>query len=388
MTLKGWRYLHPFLYYRAAAGKVLSARSEISYMEDFSLLRFLVDVRGSDLHIKAGSKPCLRVDGVLRSADLPVFDMDEVEQFALTMMNDRQKNLFADKNEIDFALTLPGIGRFRTNIFKQRGSIGLAIRRVMSEQLSIAELDLPPIVEELVQEPRGLILVTGVAGSGKTTTLNTMIDHINRTQQRHIITIEDPIEVLHKDINSFVNQREIGVDTDSYADALKHVVRQDPDVIMIGEMRDMETAQASLTAAEIGNLVLSSLHTVDTAETINRIIDLFPPYQQKQVRIMLAATLKGIISLRLLPRVGGGRIPAVEVMVSTATIKEYIINEDETSKINEAIEQGGYYGMQSFDQALLSLIEADKIRSEDALAMSSHAHDFKLKAKQAGFFVA
>ena len=388
MTLKGWRNLHPFLYYRAAAGKVLSARSEISYMEDFSLLRFLVDVRGSDLHIKAGSKPCLRVDGVLRSADLPVFDMDEVEQFALTMMNDRQKNLFADKNEIDFALTLPGIGRFRTNIFKQRGSIGLAIRRVMSEQLSIAELDLPPIVEELVQEPRGLILVTGVAGSGKTTTLNTMIDHINRTQQRHIITIEDPIEVLHKDINSFVNQREIGVDTDSYADALKHVVRQDPDVIMIGEMRDMETAQASLTAAEIGNLVLSSLHTVDTAETINRIIDLFPPYQQKQVRIMLAATLKGIISLRLLPRVGGGRIPAVEVMVSTATIKEYIINEDETSKINEAIEQGGYYGMQSFDQALLSLIEADKIRSEDALAMSSHAHDFKLKAKQAGFFVA
>ncbi|MDI6817581.1 MAG: PilT/PilU family type 4a pilus ATPase [Actinomycetota bacterium] len=357
-------------------------------MEDFSLLRFLVDARGSDLHIKAGSKPCLRVDGVLRSADLPVFDMAEVERFALAMMNDRQKKLFAEKNEIDFALTMPGIGRFRANVFKQRGSIGLAIRRVISEQLSIAELDLPPVVEELVQEPRGLILVTGVAGSGKTTTLNTMIDHINKTQQRHIITIEDPIEVLHKDINSFVNQREIGVDTDSYADALKHVVRQDPDVIMIGEMRDMETAQASLTAAEIGNLVLSSLHTVDAAETINRIIDLFPPYQQKQVRIMLAATLRGIISLRLLPRIGGGRIPAVEVMVSTATIKEYIINEDETSKINEAIEQGGYYGMQSFDQALLSLIEADKIRSEDALAMSSHAHDFKLKAKQAGFFVA
>lgn len=376
------------MHHHAAAGKVLSAQSEISYMEDFSLLRFLVDARGSDLHIKAGSKPCLRVDGVLRTADLPVYDMDEVERFAFAMMNDRQKNLFAEKNEIDFALTLPGIGRFRTNIFKQRGSVGLAIRRVMSEQLSIAELDLPPVVEELVQEPRGLILVTGVAGSGKTTTLNTMIDHINKTQQRHIITIEDPIEVLHKDINSFVNQREIGVDTDSYADALKHVVRQDPDVIMIGEMRDMETAQASLTAAEIGNLVLSSLHTIDAAETINRIIDLFPPYQQKQVRIMLAATLKGIISLRLLPRVGGGRIPAVEVMVSTATIKEYIINEDETSKINEAIEQGGYYGMQSFDRALLSLIEADKIRSEDALAMSSHAHDFKLKAKQAGFFVA
>jgi twitching motility protein PilT len=357
-------------------------------MEDFSLLRFLVEARGSDLHIKAGSKPCLRVDGVLRTADLPVFDMDEVEQFALAMMNDRQKNLFAEKNEIDFALTLPGIGRFRANIFKQRGSVGLAIRRVMSEQLSIAELDLPPIVEKLVQEPRGLILVTGVAGSGKTTTLNTMIDHINKTQQRHIITIEDPIEVLHKDINSFVNQREIGVDTDSYADALKHVVRQDPDVIMIGEMRDKETAQASLTAAEIGNLVLSSLHTIDAAETINRIIDLFPPYQQKQVRIMLAATLKGIISLRLLPRIGGGRIPAVEVMVSTATIKEYIINEDETSKINEAIEQGSYYGMQSFDQALLSLIEAGQVRIEDALAMSSHAHDFKLKAKQAGLLIA
>ena len=374
--------------HHAAAGKVLSPQSEISYMEDFSLLRFLVDARGSDLHIKAGSKPCLRVDGMLRTADLPVFDLAQVERFALAMMNDRQKKLFAEKNELDFALTLPGIGRFRTNVFKQRGSVGLAIRRVVSEQLSIAELDLPPVVEELVREPRGLILVTGIAGSGKTTTLNTMIDHINKTQQRHIITIEDPIEVVHTDINSFVNQREIGVDTDSYADALKHVVRQDPDVIMIGEMRDMETAQASLTAAEIGNLVLSSLHTVDAAETINRIIDLFPPYQQKQVRIMLAATLKGIISLRLLPRVGGGRIPAVEVMVSTATIKEYIINEDETSKINEAIEQGGYYGMQSFDQALLSLIDAGKIRTEDALAMSSHAHDFKLKAKQAGHFVA
>lgn len=357
-------------------------------MEDLSLLRFLVDSRGSDLHIKAGSKPCLRVDGELRTADLPVFDMDEVERFALAMMNDRQKCLFAEKNEIDFALTMPGIGRFRANVFKQRGSVGLAIRLVVSEQLSIAELDLPPVVEELVQEPRGLILVTGIAGSGKTTTLNTMIDHINKTQRRHIITIEDPIEVLHKDINSFVNQREIGVDTDSYADALKHVVRQDPDVIMIGEMRDMETAQASLSAAEIGNLVLSSLHTIDAAETINRIIDLFPPHQQKQVRIMLAATLKGIISLRLVPRIGGGRIPAVEVMVSTATIKEYIANEDETSKIHDAIEQGGYYGMQSFDQALLALIEAGKIRSEDALAMSSHAHDFKLKAKQAGHFVA
>jgi len=357
-------------------------------MEPDNLLHLIIDANASDLHIKADGRPCLRVDGVVRLTDLPAFDMHEVERFALGLMDDRQRELFSQKNEIDFAFTSPGVGRFRVNAFRQRGSIGLAIRKVVSEQPGIAELNLPPIVEKLIQEPRGLILVTGIAGSGKTTTLNAMIDHINKTQERHIITIEDPIEVLHKDIKSFINQREIGIDTDSYADALKHVVRQDPDVIMIGEMRDMETAKAALSASEIGNLVMSSLHTVDATETINRIIDLFPPEQQKQVRLMLAATLKGIISLRLLPKIGGGRIPAVEVMVATATIREYIINEDETSKINEAIEQGEYYGMHTFDQALLALIDAGLIRSEDAMATSSHAHDFKIKAKQAGFFVA
>lgn len=357
-------------------------------MEPENLLRLIVDAKASDLHIKAGGRPCLRVDGVIRLTDLPVFEMHEVEQFALGLMNDRQRELFAQNSETDFAVTLAGVGRFRVNAFRQRGSVGVAIRRVVSEQLSIAELNLPPVVEQLIQEPRGLILVTGIAGSGKTTTLNAMIDHINRTQQRHIITIEDPIEVLHRDNKSFINQREIGIDTDSYADALKHVVRQDPDVIMIGEMRDMETAKAALSASEIGNLVMSSLHTVDATETVNRVIDLFPSEQQKQVRFMLAATLKGIISIRLLPKIGGGRIPAVEVLIATATIREYILNEDETSKINDAIEQGGYYGMQTFDQALLALIEAGHIRSEDAAAMSSHAHDFKIKAKQAGFFVA
>jgi len=357
-------------------------------MEIHNLLQVLIDQNGSDMHIKAGSRPCLRVDGRLSLLDSPPLEPQDTERLAFELMNDRQKELFAVKSEVDFAYSMPGAGRFRVNVFRQRGSTGIALRRVADEQLSIEDLGLPPIVEKLAEEKRGLILVTGTAGSGKTTTLSSIINHINNTRHCHMVTIEDPIEILHHDKKSFINQREIGVDTKSYAGALRHVVRQDPDVIMIGEMRDMETVKAALSAAEMGNLVLSSLHTIDATETINRIIDFFPPYQQRQIRIMLAATLRGIISLRLLPRVGGGRIPAVEVMVSTATIKEYIVNENETSKINEAIEQGEYYGMQSFDQSLLDLLAEEQITMEDAVVMSSHAHDFKLKAKQAGYPVA
>jgi twitching motility protein PilT len=302
------------------------------------------------------------------------------------MMNEPQKKTFIESKEIDFAYSLAGVGRFRVNVFRQRGSVGIVMRRVRSENLNIAELNLPKVVEQLAEEPRGLILVTGTAGSGKTTTLSAIIDRINKTRRCHIVTIEDPVEVMHKDKMSIINQREIGIDTDSYADALKQVVRQDPDVIMIGEMRDMETAKAALSAAETGNLVLSSLHTIDAAETMNRIIDFFPPYQQKQIRIMLASTLKGTISLRLLPKIGGGRVPAVEVMVSTSTIKEYIVNEDETYKISEAIEQGEYYGMQSFDQCLINLLKENQITVEDAVLNSTNGHDFKIKMKQVGLY--
>jgi twitching motility protein PilT len=228
------------------------------------------------------------------------------------------------------------------------------------------------------------VLVTGTAGSGKTTTLAAMIDHINHTREGHIVTIEDPIEVLHQDVKCIVNQREIGIDTESYADALRHVVRQDPDVILIGEMRDHETVAAALTAAEIGNLVLSTLHTIDATETINRIIDFFPPYQQKQIRLMLSATLKGIISLRLIPSINGGLVPAVEVMVMTGTIREYINDPEKTYMIRDAMEEGEYYGMQTFDQSLLRLYQDARITLDDAVAMAANAHDFKIKVRQLG----
>jgi twitching motility protein PilT len=276
------------------------------------------------------------------------------------------------------------VGRFRVNVFRQRGSVGMALRRVNTERSTIEALGLPQVVLSLADEPRGLVLVTGTAGSGKTTTLAAMVDHINRTREGHIITVEDPIEVLHKDIKCIVNQREIGIDTDGYADALRHVVRQDPDVILIGEMRDHETVSAALTAAEIGNLVFSTLHTVDATETINRIIDFFPPHQQKQVRIMLASTLRGIISMRLLPAINGGLVPAVEVLVATGTIKEYILDEDKTYLIRDAISEGEYYGMQTFDQSLITHYQAGRITLDDALMMAANAHDFKIKLRTMG----
>jgi twitching motility protein PilT len=348
------------------------------------LLKQMVAKKASDIHFKVGSPPFVRIDGELQpltSDKLTPADMEEVVE---KIMSEGQKKRFKLKKEVDFAYSLPGIGRFRTNVFKQRGYIGVVLRRVTAEPPTVSELGLPPVVEKLASEPRGLILVTGTAGSGKTTTLAAMINHINKTRRCHIVTIEDPIEVLHPDKLGIINQREIGIDTDSYADALRHVVRQDPDVIMIGEMRDDETVRAALTAAEIGNLVLSSLHTIDATETINRIIDFFPPYQQKQIRLQLSSTLKGIISLRLLPRIGGGRVPAVEIMVTTAFIRECIIKPEDTDKIIEAIEQGDYYGMQSFDQSLLKLYAEGQITLEHAVSMSSNAHDFMLRIKQAG----
>jgi len=349
------------------------------------LLKLVRDRDASDLHIKAGSPPAIRLHArlvVLR--ELPSLTPEQTRLLAVGMMDEHQRAVFANSNEADFAYSLEGVGRFRVNVFHQRGFVGIALRRVSMERASLEELGLPPVLRMLADEPRGLILVTGTAGSGKTTTLAAMIDHINDTRDGHIVTVEDPIEVLHEDKRCIVNQREIGIDTDSYADALRHVVRQDPDVILIGEMRDYDTVSAALTAAEIGNLVLSTLHTIDATETIGRIIDFFPTHQQGQVRYMLGSTLRGIISLRLIPSVQGGLVPAVEVLVMTGTVREYIQDPEKTYLIRDAMEEGGYYGMQTFDQSLLRLYQDRKITLDDAIAMAHNAHDFKIKIRQLG----
>lgn len=349
------------------------------------LLKLMTEKGSSDLHVKVGSPPAIRLNGklvVLR--ELQPLNSEQTRILALGIMDDRQKVSFENHREIDFAYSLSGVGRFRVNVFHQRGSVGMTLRRVATDRSSIEDLGLPAVVRRLADESRGLVLVTGTAGSGKTTTLAAMIDHINGSREGHIVTIEDPIEVLHADKKCIVNQREIGIDTDSYADALRHVVRQDPDVILIGEMRDHETVSAALTAAEIGNLVFSTLHTIDATETISRIIDFFPPYQQKQIRLMLSSTLRGIVSLRLIPSINGGLVPAVEVMVMTGTIREYINDADKTYMIRDAMEEGEYYGMQTFDQSLLSLYQERQITLDDAIAMAANAHDFKIKIRQLG----
>jgi twitching motility protein PilT len=349
------------------------------------LLKMMTDNGSSDLHLKVGSPPAVRLNGKLVVLhDLPVLSAEVTSALATSMMDERQKSTFENHRELDFAYSLSGVGRFRVNVFHQRGSVGMTLRRVTTEREGIESLGLPTVVRRLAEEPRGLVLVTGTAGSGKTTTLAAMIDHINHTREGHIITIEDPIEVLHQDAKCIVNQREIGIDTESYADALRHVVRQDPDVVLIGEMRDHETVSAALTAAEIGNLVMSTLHTIDATETINRIIDFFPPYQQKQTRLMLASTLKGIISMRLIPSINGGLVPAVEVMVMTGTIREYVMDSEKTYMIRDAMEEGEYYGMQTFDQSLLKLYADGRITMDDATAMAANAHDFKIKVRHLG----
>ncbi|MBI5232110.1 MAG: PilT/PilU family type 4a pilus ATPase [Coriobacteriales bacterium] len=349
------------------------------------LLAYMAKVGSSDLHIKAGSPPAIRLNGRLMSIEgTQPLTSDQTRALAVGMMDERQRRSFENHREIDFAYSLGDVGRFRINVYFQRGSVGLTLRRVAQDRASIEDLGLPGVIQKLAEEPRGLVLVTGTAGSGKTTTLAAMIDHINDTREGHIVTIEDPIEVLHTDKRCMVTQREIGIDTDSYADALRHVVRQDPDVILIGEMRDNETVGAALTAAEIGNLVLSTLHTIDATETISRVIDFFPPYQQKQVRLMLASTLRGIVCLRLIPSINGGLVPAVEVLVTTGTIREYITDPDKTPLIRDAMEDGGYYGMQTFDQSLLDLYTNQRITMDDAVSMAHNAHDFKIKVRQLG----
>jgi twitching motility protein PilT len=347
------------------------------------LLRDAVQRAASDVHIKVGSPPFVRVDGELIPAQTEPVTQADTERIAFTIMPKVRAEEFIEHHEADFAYSLAGVGRFRVNVMSQRGSVGIVLRRVLAGIPSIEELGLPPVVRRLAEEPRGLVLVTGPTGSGKTTSLAAMIDHINEISSRHIVTIEDPIEILHTDKKSLVNQREIGTDTDDFHVALKRVLRQDPDVILIGEMRDPETVWAALAAAETGHLVFSTLHTMGATETINRVIDFFPPFQQQQVRMSLAGALKGIISQRLVQLSDGrGRVPAMEVLVATGRVFDKIVDSTQTHELEELIADGEYYGMQTFDQSLLTLYASGVITRRDALTASTKTHDLRLKLDQ------
>ncbi len=352
------------------------------------LLKIAIERKASDLHLKVGTHPVIRVDGDLQP--LPEFKrlmQEDSVSMAFSIMNARQKQRFKEEFEIDIAYSVPGLGRFRCNIFQQRGSVGLVLRVIPARILTIRELLLPKILEKLCEERRGLVLCTGTTGSGKSTTLAAMIDQINSNRLEHIITIEDPIEFLHRDKKAIVNQREVDVDTRGFAPAMRVALRQDPDVILVGEMRDYETIETALLAAETGHLVLSTLHTLDATETINRIISVFPPHQQKQIRIQLASVLQSAISMRLVPRADGtGRVPAVEVMIATPYIRECIENKERTKFIREQIAVGtSQYGMQTFDQSLYQLYKTGLITLDEALRRASNPDEFKLKVQGVQF---
>jgi len=353
-------------------------------MDVNELLKTAHSQGASDLHIKVGSYPILRINGELSPLSTGTrLSQEDTLKIAFSVMSPGQRETFKKRNDIDLAYSVPGLGRFRCNIFIQRGTIGLVFRVIPMRIPTIEELFLPDVLKKVSMEPRGLILVTGTTGSGKSTTLASMIDNINTNKTDHIMTIEDPIEYLHRDKRSIVNQREIGNDTESFSKALRAALRQDPDVILVGEMRDFETIQTALTAAETGHLVLSTLHTIDATETVNRIISVFPPYQHKQVRMQLASVLKAIISMRLVPKMEGeGRVPAVEVLIATASIKDCILDPDKTKLIPDVITQGAlHYGMQTFDQSLFKLYKSGLISYEEAMRRATNPDDFALKVK-------
>jgi twitching motility protein PilT len=348
-------------------------------VEITELLRHAVEVGASDLHLKAGNVPFVRVDGELSPTEFEAMTAADTEAASLALMPEHKLRAFEETSEADFGYTLGGVGRFRVNVFRQRSMVGLAIRRVRSEVPTVAELMLPPVIAELSDSNRGLVLVTGPTGTGKTTTIASMVGHINRTRRAHIVTIEDPIEVVHHDERSIIQQREVGLDTDSYAAALRHVVRQDPDVIFVGEIRDPESALSAIQAAETGHLVISTMHTIDSTETINRLLDLFPAQQQREVRTSFAGALRGIVSQRLVKRSDGkGRVPVVEVLVSTGRVYDRIIDPDATIELHDIIAEGGFYGMQTFDHALVGLVEGGLVTEEDARFISTSPHDFVL----------
>lgn len=346
------------------------------------LLRIAASFGASDVHLRAGSFPVIRINGELRPlANANRLSQDETLDMAFSMMSNRQKQHFKEYYEADIGYSVRGLGRFRINIFQQRGSVSIVARIIPDKIRSFSELGLPPVLEKIANEQRGLILVTGTTGSGKSTTLAAIIDYINTTRNSHVVTIEDPIEFLHKDKKSFVTQREIDVDTRSFAEALRGAMRQDPDTILVGEMRDLETMETALTAAETGHLVLSTLHTTDATETITRIVSAFPPYQQKSLRIQLAGVLRGVVSQRLIKSAKGrGRVVAIEAMISTALIRDCIVNEEKTALIRDAIAAGtSQYGMQTFDQSLFHLYQSGLISLEEALRAATNPDEFRLR---------
>ena len=346
------------------------------------LLRAAASHGASDLHLKVGAFPVMRIGGELHTiVDAPRLRPEDTLDMAFSIMSNRQKQRFKEVSEVDIAYGVAGLGRFRANIFQQRGSVSVVLRVIPDNPKSSSELGMPPVIDRIADENRGLILVTGATGSGKSTTLAAMIDRINATRSGHIVTIEDPIEFLHPDKKAFVTQREVDVDTRSFSEALRGALRQDPDVILVGEMRDHETIETALTAAETGHLVLSTLHTLDATETITRIVSSFPSHQQKSVRLQLAGILRAVISMRLVRAArGGGRVPAVEVMVTTGLIRDYIINEEKSSLIREAIAAGtSQYAMQTFDQSLFNLFQSGLISMDEALRNASNADEFRMR---------
>jgi twitching motility protein PilT len=344
-------------------------------------LRYLIVHEGSDLHLKVPSQPIVRIHGDM----VPVegserLKAEDTERVLREILHDENKlTEFATENEVDFSYQIEGLARFRVNAFRQRGYVSLVMRAIPVDIKSVDDLLLPPVITKLAEEERGVILLTGTTGSGKSTTLAAMIDHMNRTMKKHIITLEDPIEFLHPDRQSIINQREVGQDTASFKRSLRRVLRQDPDTILVGEMRDEETVQTALSAAETGHLVLSTLHTVDAVEAINRIIDFYPPHQAGQARAMIAGTLKGIISQRLVRTAdGSGRVATCEILVMTGRVHDYILDPNMTGHMHEVIKEGEYYGMQTFDQHLLKHLQAGRITFEEAMKVASSPHDFKL----------
>jgi twitching motility protein PilT len=343
-------------------------------------LRRLVEKEGSDLHLKVNSRPLYRVQGDLAvDESAEVLAAEDTEGALTTLLTDETKlSEFAQEHEVDFSFEIPEVARYRINAFQQRGMISMVCRAIPHRISTIEELALPVVVKELAEEERGIVLLTGTTGSGKSTTLAAMIDHMNYTSSKHIVTIEDPIEFVHSDKRSAINQREVGMDTASFKRALRRVLRQDPDVILVGEMRDEETVQTALSAAETGHLVLSTIHTVDATESINRMLDFFPPHQHSQARSMLAGTIKGVISQRLVPGADGGRVAVCEILRMTGRVRDMITDPTQTGKLVEVITSGGYYGMQTFDQALFGHVKAGRVTFEDAMRVASSPHDFKL----------
>jgi twitching motility protein PilT len=357
----------------------------LSVMSVEPFLRALVECGGSDLHCKVGSPPRVRIDGRLRKLQTRDLQAADTEAMVREVLRDDLVEEFERTNEADFAYSIRGVGRFRVNAFRARGAAGLVFRRVSVGAIPLDELGVPPVIASLALEPRGLVLVTGPTGSGKTTTLAGMVDHVNANREVHIVTIEDPIEVLHFDKIAMVNQREVRVDTDDFSTALRAAMRQDPDVILVGEMRDAETVKAALAASETGHFVMSTLHTTDASETINRIIDFFPPHEQKQVRLALAGSLRGIICQRLVPRADGeGRCVAMEIAVNTGRIADAIADPDKTGMIQQLVSEGAYYGMQTFDQHLVALIRDGVISLDAAMQASTSPHDLTVELRRLG----